>query len=220
MALVVVNVTSNRLLPSELYVPWALASSAALVWFAVRVDGRTWSDLGLSAEQVRRGLFWGSVLVAAMFVVYVVGVSIPATRDLFRDDRVADLTGWEVVYYATVRVPLGTVALEELAFRAVLPAMLVARTRWWKAMALSAVAFGLWHVLPAMGMDTVNPVAEDTIGQLPVWVTVAGAVASTTVAGFWFLFLRYSTRSVVTPMMAHWASNSLGYLFAFHVINS
>ena len=211
--------TSNRVLPSEFYVPWSLAASGALVWVAVRVDGCTWSDLGLSGEQVRRGLFWGAILVAGMFSIYLVGVSIPATRDLFRDGRVAELTGWEVLFYALVRVPLGTVVLEEVAFRAVLPAMLVARTRWWVAMVVSAVAFGFWHVLPAMGMDSVNPVAEDTIGQLPVWVTVVGAVVSTTVAGFWFLFLRYSTRSVITPMMAHWASNSLGYLFAFHVLN-
>lgn len=216
----VVNVTSNRLLPSELYVPWALASAAALVWCAVRMDGLSWDELGLARSQARRGLLWGSVLIGAMFVVYLIGLALPATRDLFRDERVADLTGWQVLFHALVRVPLGTVVLEEVAFRGVLPAMLLVRTRAWIAMVVSAVAFGLWHVLPAMGIDSVNPVAADTVGQLPVWVTVLGAVASTTVAGFWFLFLRYRTRSLLTPMLAHWASNSLGYGFAHHVLNS
>lgn len=214
------NVTSNRLLPSEFYVPWALASSAALLWWAVRIDRLGWAELGLARVQARQGLRWGSVLVGLMLVLYLIGLALPATRDLFRDDRVADLTGWKVLFYALVRVPLGTVILEEVAFRGVLPAMLTVRLRAWIAMVISAVAFGLWHVLPAMGIDSINPVAEDTVGQLPVWVTVLGAVASTTVAGFWFLFLRYRTRSLLTPMLAHWASNSLGYIFAYYAWNA
>lgn len=212
-----VNVASNRVVPDHLYVPFAIATSAALVAFAIRVDGRTWAELGMERAQVGSGLRWGLVIAGSVVVVYLVGLALPPTRDLFQDDRVADLSFLDTLYAAFVRVPLGTVLLEEVAFRGVLPAVLLARYRLAVAVAVSAVLFGLWHILPAMGMDTVNPVASDTVGQLPTWVTVAGAVASTTVAGLWLHFLRHRSGSILAPMIAHWSTNGLGYLFAYAV---
>ena len=61
-ALVVVNVGMNRGLPSWSYVPWAVGWTVALVGFAHRVDGRSWSDLGLARADVPTGLRWGAVL--------------------------------------------------------------------------------------------------------------------------------------------------------------
>lgn len=219
-ALVVVNVASNRLVPDALYVPWAVLCSAALVAFALRVDGRTWEELGLARRQVPGGLRWGAVLAGTVVVVYLVAVALPPTRDLFRDDRVAGWSLAQALYAAFVRVPLGTVLLEEIAFRAVLPAVLVVRTRTWVAVAWSAVLFGLWHVLPSLGLETVNPVAADTVGQLPAWVTVAGSVLSTAAVGVWLWFLRHRSDSVLAPMALHWATNGLGYLFAYAVIDA
>jgi uncharacterized protein len=217
LALVVVNVASNRVVPSSLYVPFAMVCASALVAFAHLVDGRSWAELGMARRQARRGLRWGLVVAGSVVVLYLVGLALPPTRDLFQDDRVADLSLLDTLYAAFVRVPWGTVLLEEVAFRAVLPAVLWARVRLSVAVAVSAVLFGLWHILPAMGMDTVNPVATDTVGQLPTWVTVAGAVASTTVAGLWLHFLRHGSGSVLGPMIAHWSTNGLGYLFAYAV---
>jgi len=112
-------------------------------------------------------------------------------------------------------VPFGTVLLEEVAFRSVLPAALEPRTSRVVAVVLASVGFGLWHVLPAIGLESVNPVAEDTVGQLPGWVTVVGSVVSTALVGLWFCFLRYRSRSLLAPMALHWATNALGYLFAW-----
>ncbi len=212
-----VNVASNRVVPDPLYVPFALASAVGFVLFAIRVDGRTWDELGMARSQAGRGLRWGLVVAGSVVALYLVGLALPLTRDLFQDDRVADLSFLDTLYAAFVRVPLGTVLLEEVAFRAVLPAVLLARVRLPVAVAVSASLFGLWHILPAIGIDTVNPVAADTVGQLPPWVTVAGAVASTTVAGLWLHFLRHRSGSVLAPMVAHWSTNGLGYLFAFAV---
>lgn len=217
LALAVVNVASNRVVPSSLYVPFAVVCASALVAFALLVDGRSWAELGMSRADAARGVRWGLVIAASVVVVYLVGLALPLTRDLFQDERVADLSFLDTLYAAFVRVPLGTVLLEEVAFRAVLPAVLLARVRLAVAVTVSAVLFGLWHILPAMGMDTVNPVATDTVGQLPTWVTVAGAVASTTVAGLWLHFLRHRSGSVAAPMIAHWSTNGLGYLFAHAV---
>lgn len=215
--LTVVNIASNRVAPDAWYVPLAVLSAGALVWFAVRVDGRTLAELGMARAQVGRGLRWGAVLAGTVLALYLVALVFPATRDLFRDDRVEGWSFGRTAYAAFVRVPLGTVLLEEVAFRAVLPALLLARTRAWVAVAVSAGLFGLWHVLPALGLETVNPVASDTVGQLPGWITVVAAVVSTSAVGVWFLFLRHRSGSVLAPMALHWATNGLGYLFAWFV---
>jgi len=147
-------------------------------------------------------------------VVYLVGVALPSTRDLFRDDRVRDWTVGQSVFAAFVRVPLGTVLVEEVAFRAVLPAVLGVRTQRLVAVVASSVLFGLWHILPALGIGRVNPVAQDTIGTQATWVAVVAAVASTTVVGIWFWWLRHRSASLLAPLALHWATNGLGYLFA------
>ena len=50
----------------------------------------------------------------------------PAVNELFEDRRVS--TGVAtLLYQAVVRIPLGTVLLEEIAFRSVLPALLATR---------------------------------------------------------------------------------------------
>lgn len=215
-----VNVLSNRVVDQSFYVPFAVAVSAALVVFAVSVDGRTWGELGFRRSSLGRGLKWGSILAGGVVAIYLIGLALPFTRDLFRDDRVLDMSFGDALYAAFVRVPFGTVLLEEVAFRAVLPAVLMVRMGRWKAIGVSAALFGLWHVLPSLGLEAVNPVAEDTVGQLPSWVTVTGSVLSTTAVGVWFSFLRERTDSVITPMLAHWSSNALGYLFAYAVINA
>lgn len=218
--LAVVNVVSNRVVPKGGYVAWAVLSSVVLVALAVRVDGRTWDDLGLARSTWARGARWGAVLAGSVLVVYLVAVALPTTRDLFRDERVEGWTFGQSLWAALVRVPLGTVLLEEVAFRAVLPAMLVVRTREAVAVGASAVLFGLWHVLPALGLESVNPVADDTVGQLPAWVTVAASVLSTSVVGVGFWWLRDRAGSLLAPVALHSATNSLGYLFAYAVWNS
>lgn len=218
--LVLVNVASNRLIPKGGYVAWAILSSAVLVLLAVRVDGRSWDELGLARATWARGLRWGAVLAGSVLAIYLVAVAVPATRDLFRDERVEGWTLGQSVWAAFVRVPLGTVLLEEVAFRGVLPAVLAARRSTAVAVGASAALFGLWHVLPALGLESVNPVADDTVGQLPGWVTVAASVASTSVVGVWFWWLRDRSGSLFAPMALHWSTNGLGYLFAYAVWNA
>jgi uncharacterized protein len=201
------------------YVPFAVTSAGFLLLVARRVDLLSWEALGLDRRDVRRGVQVGGVLVAIVLAGYLVAASIPATRDLFLDERVEDLSLAGALFAALVRVPFGTVLLEEVAFRGVLPAALATRMRVWQAVGLSSIAFGVWHVLPAMNLGDTNPVAEGTVGQLPGWITVAGSVVATSVVGVWFWYLRARTRSLLTPMLLHWATNGLGYLFAWWAWN-
>lgn len=218
-ALVVVNVASNRLVPEAWYVPFAVASAGLLLGVGRVVDGLSWDQLGLAREHVGSGLRWGVGAAGIVLAVYVVGFVLPSTHDAFLDGRVEGRSlGW-ALFASLVRVPLGTVVLEEVAFRSVLPAALATRLRLPWAVGLSALAFGLWHVLPALGLEHVNPVADDTVGQLPGWVTVVGAVLSTSAVGVFFWWLRDRSGSLLAPMALHWSTNALGYLFAWWAWN-
>jgi membrane protease YdiL (CAAX protease family) len=215
LALVVINVANNRLLPRWAYVPFCISMAIALVAFARRVDGRSWAELGLAREDLGSGLRWGGAILGTMVGLYLIAFVLPPTHDLFLDDRVRTMSTGSVLSSAFLRVPLGTVLLEEVAFRGVLLAQLAARVRRPVAIAMSSALFGLWHVLPSIGFESVNPVAEDTVGTLPSWVTVVGSVLFTAVAGVVFCWLRDRSRSLLAPMALHWGTNSLGYLFAW-----
>jgi uncharacterized protein len=219
--LAMVNVVSNRVLPDAAYVPFAFTVAVGLTWFAVRCDGLTARELGWDRTSRRAGLRWGLGLAALVAGVYLVGALLPVTRSLFEDARVADLDGAGVAYQALVRVPLGTVALEEVAFRSVLLAMLLSRLPTRSAVAASSVLFGLWHVLPAVNMGEVNPVVEDHLtGPGGAALMLAGGVVGTAAAGVVFSWLRLRTGSVLPPMLVHWATNGLGYVAAWLVLSS
>ncbi len=209
------NVANNRWLPRGAYVPFCILVAVALIAFARKVDRLSWADLGLGRVDLRSGVRWGGAIIGGMVLVYAVGFALPWTHDLFLDDRVRTMSTSSVMASAFVRVPFGTVLLEEVAFRGVLLAQLMARIRRPWAVAISCALFGLWHVLPSMGFESVNPVAEDTVGTLPGWVTVVGSVLATAGAGEVFCWLRNRSGSLLTPMALHWGTNSLGYLFAW-----
>ena len=144
--LAVSNVVSNRLWP-EGYLVWNLGMTGVLLVVA-RLAGVAWADLGLHGLRLRRGLVIGALAVAAVALVYAAAVALPATRTAFVDSRGAVPLA-AVLFVALVRIPLGTVVLEELAFRGVLPALVGGG--WWRATLVSSGLFGLWHVLPSMG---------------------------------------------------------------------
>lgn len=217
--LVGANLLNNRATGAAGYVVTSVSVSIVLLALARFGARRSWDDLGLSRDRIGSGLRWGGVVAGITATVLLIGVALPATRPLFEDDRVRSLSGWGVLFAAFVRVTFGTVLLEEVAFRSVAPAVLATKTTRWKAIGLASLAFGLWHILPSMSLHTVNPVADDTVGRLPVWVTVAGSVVSTTFVGIWLSFLRQRSGSILAPMLAHWSSNALGYLFAYVVLN-
>lgn len=149
--LVAANLLNNWLAPGA-YVPTCVAAAAALLLIA-RWDGLTRADLGLDTVAMYQGLRWSAVLVGAVLAVFLVGLALPVTREAFEDERAAGLTVGELLWRVLVRVPVGTVLLEEIAFRGVLWAMVRRRrgTAW--ATAVSSVLFGLWHVLPSRGLS-------------------------------------------------------------------
>ena len=204
--LAVSNVVSNRLWPQG-YLAWNLAMTGVLLLVA-RAAGLTAADLGLGGDRLRRGLLLGAVAAGAVGLAYAAALAMPSTRTAFVDARGATPLA-AVLFVALVRIPLGTVLMEELAFRGVLPALVGGG--WWRATLVSSGLFGLWHVLPAMG----SPGA--VTGALGPTGAVLGTVAFTAGAGVLFRAWQRWSGHIVTPMLLHAATNSLGVLVAWYV---
>ena len=214
VVLAVANLMSNRVLPAGLYVPWNVAVAVLLVFIARRCS----NDRELGLGEWRRGLQFGMVLVVVTTAVLLMGLAMPSVNKLFEDRRV-DSGIAVLLYQALIRIPLGTVLLEEIAFRSVLPALVAKRIGVLKGSIVASAFFGLWHVLPALNINTVNPVAHDVFGSGVGGKTVAVvfAVLATMLAGVWLCLIRYRARSVLAPMMGHMATNSIGYTIAWFV---
>ena len=210
------NLAANLWLPWALYVPGSLLLAAILVGVAVKIGGCCWSDLGLDRHELRRGLGYGAVVALSVTVVLALGAALPATRGLFQDRRAAGISTAVLLYVALVRVPFGTVLLEETLFRGVLLGLGLRRWSHMTAVNVSCLAFGLWHVLPARQVTSFNPVFADLAGgHLGRAYGVVAAVAGTAVAGLVLCWLRLRSRSLLAPALVHATLNGLGYGFAF-----
>jgi uncharacterized protein len=210
------NLAANLWLPWALYVPGALVLASTLVGVAVKLGGCRWSDLGLDHHDLRRGLAYGAVVAAAVTVVLASGAALPATRGLFQDRRAEGISTAVLLYVALVRVPLGTVVLEETLFRGVLLGLGMRRWSQTTAVSVSCLAFGLWHVLPARHVTSFNPVFAGLAGGRLGWLYgVVAAVVATAVAGVVLCWLRLRSRSLLAPALLHATVNGLGYGLAF-----
>ncbi|MBC9726572.1 CPBP family intramembrane glutamic endopeptidase [Streptomyces sp. TRM68367] len=211
---------NNWLLPGPVaYVVVCLTATGVLLLLA-RWDGLTAAELGLDAAGVRRGLRWAPVLAGAVLVVLLLLLAFPAGQDVFRDARAAGLSGGEVLGRVLVRVPLGTVLLEETAFRGVLWAMIRRRrgTAW--ATAVSSLLFGLWHIMPSRGLTRSNTAAAEVFGggSAGVVPAVTAAVVAMAAAGVVLCELRRRSGSLLAPAALHWAVNGFSYAFAWAAV--
>jgi len=152
--------------------------------------------------------------------VYLIGSAFRKTRTAFHDERMTELSGGRLMFQALVEVPFGTVLLEEIAFRSVLLSMLIRRLGLGWGLAVSAVLFGLWHILPSIGTHEANPALGSVVGEgrRGNILAVALSVLTTSLAGILFGGLRLFSGSVLAPMGFHWATNGLGYAFSWLLI--
>jgi CAAX protease family protein len=211
--LAVHNMVGNEVLPDASYVPVNLATGALVVALAL-LAGASPADLGLSRTDAPRGLVVGTVLALLVAVALVIGAALPATRDLFEDERVAGLDGGGLAYQGLVRIPLGTAVFEELAFRGVLIALLMRVASTVTAVATSSALFGLWHILPTLSALRVNDIGGGPAARV---AAVSGAVVATGIGGVILCWLRLRTGSLVAPVVVHTATNSFAIASAFVV---
>jgi membrane protease YdiL (CAAX protease family) len=207
------NLAVNRL-PPKAYVPANVGAAVLLTWLARRL-GATWPDMGLDPRRLGSGIRWGLAAAVPVAGAVALGVTIPATRRLFADDRAATAGRREVLYQTLVRIPLGTALPEETLFRGALLGIFERRRSRRVADVLSGVLFGLWHVLPATdrhrGGWASEVVRQGARGRATV---VGGDVLATMAAGYGLAWLRDRSGSLAAPIVAHAALNSFGYLGA------
>lgn len=219
VALVVINIVNNRVAPQSHYLLWAFGGSVLLLAIGL-LDGNSWTDMGLGWTYLLSGLIWAGASIGVVTLVYIIGASIKRTRAAFQDERMNDLSAGHLVFQTLVEVPFGTVLFEEIAFRAVLFSMLARRFGVVWAIVISAVLFGLWHVLPSVGTHEQNPALGSVVGtgRRGNILAVLASVVTTTIAGIVFAGMRIVSGSVLAPMGLHWATNGLGYAFSWVVI--
>ncbi len=212
--LVAANVLNNRVAP-RWYLLTSLAATAVLLALYAWA-GAPWAFAGLGPGAVRRGLPWALLFAGLVALVFAVGAVLPATRPVFEDRRVRGAGPGELAYQVLLRIPVGTVLLEEVAFRGVLYGMVRQPGGAGWATAVGAALFGLWHVLPAAGLVRDNPVAGRAFaGRRALVVPVS--VLATGLAGVLLSEAQRRTGSLLPPFTLHWALNGLGYLTAYLV---
>jgi uncharacterized protein len=202
--LATVNIARSLLVPGSWHLTLGLAT-AGVCWWIASAAGLDAAAMGLARATVGPGLGSGAAAFAAISIV----VALLGVTGVLVDDRV-DVTLADMLVKALVVIPVGTVLVEEIAFRGALHGLLVATVagRW--VLPAGALLFGAWHVLPAW-------VDGATTGS--VEVGRAGAVlatfAGTTVAGAAFVWLRQRSGSLLAPSLAHIATNSVTFAVAW-----
>lgn len=195
--------TNSRQARQDRYVARNLATATLLIGMA-RCGGFTWHALGLGAQHLRRALALGlsaSAVVLAGVRIATAPVGRTATGRRLLGDRRAALGRRDLRGQLMVRIPVGTAAFEEIAFRGVLHAVIADSHGHRTGLIASSVAFGLWHVGPTLAALRAN---DATVGRV---VACTSAVAATGAAGAALATLRITGGHVAAPWLVHWAAN-------------
>lgn len=192
------------------YVATNVVAAVALL-AAARAAGLSWEELGLAPRRFAAGVRWGAACFVLVAAAYATAVAVPDLRPLLGDARIARLDRVEIAYHALVRIPLGTVLWEEVAFRGVLLAALARVLPLRSAVGVSALVFGVWHVRPTLSALAINDLAQ---GPVQVGLGVLLGCLGTAAAGVLMSWLRLRSGSMLAPALLHLATNSLGVLAA------
>ena len=208
------GVVAHRMVPTRAEVPANLSAAVAAVLLA-RAWGRSWAELGLDPGESSRGARAGMAAAAPAVAGLAVAAAVPALRPWFRDERVVGASPRETAGHVLVRIPLAIGLAEELLFRGALLAVTDRAVGRRRAVVWTSLAFGAWHVVPALHAHGSSAVAAGRLERYGgVAATIAGTVLATTVAGVGLAVLRLRARSVVAPVLAHAMVNASAFLLA------
>ena len=165
------------------------------------------ADLGLAKKDLGQGALWGGAAFLVVAAFLIASARLSNTGHYFDTHRTTiDLA--RLWFEALVAIPLGTVLLEEIAFRSVILGLFQRLTSTWRAVTLSSILFGLWHL---------QGVISSTSGsQSRVALAALGTFAATFVAGLVFSWLRLRSNSLLASAMAHVATNSVALVVAWY----
>ncbi len=165
--------------------------------FGVAAAALNRAPLGLRPPALWQGLRWGSAAAAPVVLAVAAGTRIPPVR--------AGMAGRDVpapaARWLLLRIPLGTVWSEEVAFRAMLGAAAARAFGDAGGRVFTAAVFGLSHIPDARAAGE----------------SVPGTVLVTGVAGWVFSWLYARSGSLAAPMLVHLAVNEAGAIAALAV---
>ncbi len=211
LLLIIINV--SQFFSFDLWNWMVTVISLLLLTVIAGLGGLSSGQLGLNKKDLVKGLRWGSA--AALIIIIALGIVFAVDRSIFIDNRY-DNTLRQALLIAFVVIPINTVAVEELAFRGVLWGSI----RRWKgalyATILSSFLFGLWHILPSLGLWQSSAAITESLGSNEAIkiVPVIGSVVVTAMTGVFLCELRRRTNSLLAPVMAHWALNACSVILA------
>jgi membrane protease YdiL (CAAX protease family) len=154
-------------------------------------------------------LFWGLATVLTISLIAGVMLRRDDWRPQLADPRLASLGRREAFVQIFIRIPVLTALIEEVFFRGVLHAALMALYPTEVAIWLGAGLFGLWHIGPGLDQALAGQMSRRA-GALHTAITVV----ATTAAGAFLVWLRIETGSIWAPVAVHAAMNMSLALFA------
>jgi membrane protease YdiL (CAAX protease family) len=175
------------------------------LWAGLGVPG-----LGLAPDRLGSGARWGGAAAGLVLAVVLVGAVLPRTSGSYDVPRAHAGLG-DLLLNVLVLIPLSTVLTEEVAFRGtLLGLLLVLLPRTW-AIAACALLFGLWHL---DGVLTSTPGSGAHVALVGL-----GTVAATSAAGAVFSWLRVRSGSLLAPVLAHLAVDTLALVAAWIIVH-
>jgi membrane protease YdiL (CAAX protease family) len=167
------------------------------------------ADIGLAKSSLKSGFKYGGLamlaIAAVTFFIFLID------KQAFKDPRYHHNLG-TALYSVVILLPLKTVIFEELAFRGIGLALLYKiKANHWFASIVSSLAFGLWHVSSSVSINKYN-LGGGLI--IPKPLVVLSAVIATSIAGLILCELRWRSKSLLAPIMAHWSVNAFAIILA------
>jgi membrane protease YdiL (CAAX protease family) len=206
------NVVGRHPWHNRWYVPLNTGATGAVL-AAAAASGLTGADIGLGPGSWRLGRA-GTGLTGAVAAGWLLIATVPATRPVLSDKRSAGLSGRGAAYQAAVRIPVGTVLWEEVAFRGVLQASLRRVLPVPAAIAVTSGVFGLWHIRPTWQALRTNGLAGKRWQAI---ARVSGVCAGMAAGGAVLSWLREDSGGLAAPIALHLATNSGGAVAAWAV---
>jgi membrane protease YdiL (CAAX protease family) len=188
-ALVGLSLAVPRLPPRWHPVPHAVVGTALAV--------ATRAPLGLRPPALWSGLRLGLAVTAPVALGVAAATTLPPVRQAISERDLPDAAA----RWLLLRIPLGTVWVEEASYRAALGTVAAEAFGPTGGRLLQSAAFGLSHIVDARATGA----------------PVIGTVLVTGLAGWLFGVLHERSGSLAAPMLAHLATNEAGAAAALSV---